>query len=164
MDEEVNNSNWESLEIQCRKMLLDMYSSHLSTHARLLIGFAVMLLTIFEIKIGLKSITILQSNILYVAVFLATLAWWFLFMRHFSYGLMVNASIHAPPSDKGESCFDKIRNGIRDSAYKENILGFIPNCLYFTSGGKNRGQRIAGFLLCVAFTIGTTFFVWLVLG
>ena len=89
----------EKIELQCRKLLLDSYSSQLTTHARLIIGFAIILLSLLEVKGAyLKSpISCIQDFIIYLGIMLVASVLWFLIMRHLTYGVLTNAATFAEP-------------------------------------------------------------------
>ena len=141
----------ESYELQCRKLLLDFYSSRLQTHSRLIIGFAIILLTLFDIKLRLISISPIQSQTIYSAIFLVALAFWFSLMRLFTYGLFANVVIRANPKGAG-TLFVRIRNGVTERVLKEKILKCIPSCLFISARQKYEWiQRIFGIGLCAFF-------------
>lgn len=164
-------------ELDCRELFLDFYSSELTTHARLIIGFAVILLTLVEITLNLTargSISSAQFLIAYSGIFAASFALWFLLMRHLTYGVLANAATHATQSDdSGKNPFDRMRDGISESACKHAILGFIPVCLFLTTGARITrlqklfrvsGARALGIVLCGTLALTTTHFLMVLVG
>lgn len=142
--------------IQCRKLLLDSYSSQLTTHARLIIGFAIILLTLLQVKAGLTDLSHIQFGIIYFGIFLAAFALWFLFMRHLAYGLLVNAVTHAriEQSWNGD-LLGKILDSVSSQMLKSKILYIIPSCWFYSSSRK----RLLGLSLCVFLALLTTYFM-----
>jgi len=160
---------------QCRKLLLDFYSSELSTHSRLIIGFTVILLTLLQITWNLReSISLAQFRIVYFGISLVAFALWYLLMRHFAYGILANAAIHAVPSENQEhSILRRMTDGVRRHALKKRILVVIPMCLFYSTGTEISwlqrvigvaGARLLGLLLCTFLAIFTTHLMMILVG
>ena len=153
------------LELQYRKLLVDSYSSQLTTHARLIIGFAIILLTLLGVRPNLKQpISEMQLGILYFAIFLAAFGLWFLFMRHLMYGLLVHSATFASPTGEGD-LYDQILNNTRERTLKKRILVVIPSCLFYSTGKKRSWlNRLFGLILCIGLALLTTYLVWELIG
>lgn len=166
----------ERMELQCRKLLLDFYSSELTTHSRLIIGFAIILLTILEITQTqkLKPPISFAHWIALLGIFTASLALCHLLMRHLTYGISASAATHASPSkNKGSNLFERIKEGVDQSALEKRILFLIPSCLFYSTGKRISwlqqlfgviGARVLGVLLCVLFAFSTTFLLVRLIG
>ena len=153
------------LELQCRKLLVNSYSSQLTTHARLIIGFAVILLTLLQFRAGPnESLSGVQFGILHFAISLTAFGLWFLFMRHVMYGVLVSSATFAIPSGEG-SLYTQILNDTRERTLKKRILVFVPTSWFYSTGKKrSRRNRLYGLLLCIGLALLTTLLVWILMG
>jgi len=151
----------ERVELQSRKLLLDFYSSELTTHSRLIIGFAVILLAILEITQNIRALGTLslgQYLIAFFGIFTAAFALWFLLMRHLTYGILTEAATHAHPlRNQPGNYLDRLKPGVNQYAMGKRILGVIPPCLFYSIGEKIhwlqkrigvKSARVLGLLLC----------------
>jgi len=152
-------------ELQCRKLLLDSYSSQLTTHARLIIGFAIILLTLLEVKRNLQpSISHIQFGIVYFGIFIAAFGLWFLLMRHLMYGLLVTAATLADPLGEGSSLM-RILNGINEFMLNKRFLIVFPSRLFHSTGRRRSWlDRLGGVLLCAILALVTTIFALILMG
>lgn len=146
--------------IQFRKLLLDFYSSELTTHGSLIIGFAAILFTILQIIQKLKDdplkiVSTEQIGICITGLLLTATALWFLLMRHLAYGILSSAVI--------ETELDEQMNlrgalvSVRNRALKNKIFSVIPSSFFISSGDVVtesqrmlglKGVSIAGILVC----------------
>jgi len=156
--------------VQCRKLLLDFYSSELSTHSRLIVGFTVILLTILQITQKLQehqqTITYGQFWIGSFGIFMTAWVLYYLLMRHIAYGILSNAVIAAHPVENQEmSLLERIATAARNQALGNKILFLVPSCLFIPSGERIselqilfglKAVRAVGISLCAGFAIPTT--------
>ena len=149
-------------EIQIRKLLLDFYSSELTTHSRLIIGFSVLLFTILSLAPSFYP-SILQKGISLFSLWLVAGTFWYLIMRHISYGILSNATLHAVIPEK--ATLEQARNSVVSHALNEKILGVFPSGCFISAGGNfisdnpNEGKyaRYLGFIICfIIFGIATS--------
>lgn len=164
----------ETDEIQARKLLLDFYSSELTTHGRLIVGFAVILFSLLEIILQLeKPISGVRFWMAFFGLSLAAFALWFLLMRHFVYGVLANAVIHAPLDNSTEKSFEELKKGVVRFGIAKRILRIIPMSLFCTTGQRITklqkifgvtGARMIGVLLCASLALITAYFVTILVG
>jgi len=87
----------DNYELQCRKLLLDFYSAEINSHGRLIIGFAVLMLTLTKIRQDflINDHTLLSNQALpiYFGIFVVAFALWYSFFRLITYGILANAVI-----------------------------------------------------------------------
>jgi hypothetical protein len=124
-------------EMQCRKLLLDFYSSQINTHGRLIIGFSVVLFAIVEIRISpmvANNLSALQNRILYFGIFLAGFALSYLFFRYITYGTLADYTIQTPwrepVGDKTKMCnvdsfMAEVSNKVEHDAQLRRLLGYF---------------------------------------
>ena len=151
----------EVSEIEARKLLLDFYASELGTHSRLIVGFSIILFTFLQIMLktenGLDRSIFGVRFILYAGTFAISLALWYLFQRHFIYGVLADACIHTILSDDQRASLIEIDRAIGQFALGQKIYLVLP-CSWFMVGG-----RWKGLLICIIFALVTTFLLmWLV--
>lgn len=154
----------EMEEVECRKLLLDFYSSQLTSHARLITGVAIILFTIVQVKLGLLSaFSIIQSGIFYSGVLIFAFPLWYLFMRHLTYGMLANAATHANPLGEG-TVLRRIMTGVREHVLENEILGVVPSHWFLPLGGERLwSDRSRGLLLCVILSLCTTIPLWVLM-
>ncbi|MCK4477991.1 hypothetical protein KAU88_05645 [Candidatus Bathyarchaeota archaeon] len=163
-------NNQEPEEIQCRKLLVDTYSAQLRTHGQLIIGFAIILLTFLEIRVRMLeyalSISVTQFCIFYFGIFLIGFALWYLFLRHFVYGKLLDVAIHAKPRSGKEHLFDRIFDAVMRDVLSRRMFVVIPCCMFLSTEGRRwrRLQMSLGVLLCIILAIATTYLVWILVG
>lgn len=139
----------------------DGYTSHLNIHGTLIIGFAVILLTLLEIRVRLQFISSIQFCILYFGIFVATLAFWRLFWRHMIFGCLVDAVMFTEVSETKESL---LKEKIEETVLKRR-LGILPACWFFSTDRRSvKFQRACGWLTCGGFAIATTLCFWILVG
>lgn len=174
----LNNQEKEDI-VQYRKLLLDFHSSELTAHSRLIIGFAVLLLTISEVSLNLpKPVSIEQTRIAFFGCFFASIGFWYVLIRHLAYGILANASITAALSCEAEcvqrGLFTRLRWGINGEALNRRILGIIDSGLFISMGGsvspfqklvrKVWIARVIGGLFCSAIALITTLLMLTLVG
>jgi hypothetical protein len=181
----VDNERWT----QARKLLLDFYSSEITAHSRLIIGFAALLFTASDIY-GLEPRSVLQSTVFCIVVFFLAAALWYVFLRLIAYGIMANSIIHVrdpflekiaqQKENNGRPLCSILGIGIRDRVegkeeiwirankegllkkkFKYKILYLIP-IRYFVSDLFE--DRKFGFLLCFILGIITMISMLFLLG
>lgn len=150
-------------EMQCRKLLLDFYSSQINTHGTLIIGFSVVLFAIVQIRISsaiANNISVLQDWILYFGIFLAGFALYYLFLRYITYGTLAHYTTRTPwkksVESKPELCYvvlfaSDVTGDVVQHAQLRKLIK------YFT------GSTWQGFLIALFLALLTTFFLALVL-
>ena len=155
----------EREELECRKVLLDSYNSHLNIHGSLIIGFAVVLLTLFAMKGEfLQSISPERFSLFYLGVFMASWAWWHLLCRHLVYGLLVAYAIDAEPSGTGNT-LTRMLIGTNGKVLKRRILGVLPTCLFLSTTRKSVNfQMLCGYVICLILACFITLAAWILLG
>lgn len=159
-------------EIECRKLLVDSYSSQLTTHARLIIGIAIIILTLLEVKRNLQPhphpyITgILQSRIIYFGILMASASLWFLIMRHLVYGTLVSTVTFERPHNGDGTLLRRIADATQQKVIGKKILLRIPICWFYSIGDRKTEprERWLGRGICVVFALVTTLFVWMLMG
>lgn len=150
-------------ELTSRKLLLDFYSSQLSTHARLIIGFAIILLTLLNVRVGLESLSDMQLGIFYISISATSFCLWFLLWRHLMYGILASAATHAPLSGKG-TVFDRVIEGSKDRAMDKRMLGVVPIRLFYSTTRKGRTrERFLGVFFCGVLALITACLVWILM-
>jgi len=166
--------------IQCRKLLLDFYSSELATHSRLIIGFTVILFTLASLLLEVtqssqQTISVAQFRIIYLSISLVAFGLWFLLMRHFVYGILATQALYATPSEdhSKKNRLKRMLCGVAQKALEKRILGIIPVCLFFSTGTRISrlqraigvaGARLLGLLLCAILAILTAEFIMSMVG
>ena len=173
-------------EMSCRKCFLDFYASEINTHGRLIIGVSVIIFTLLQARLTLQDLWIKsiasevsypvfhhQLIVIYIGVFLASFAFWYLFLRLLAYGLLADMVIRAPWPTSSEiekskkSITDFFALRVSDWAKKEQpqeaknprdrrIL-LIVKSKYFTT--STRG----GFIICSIFASITVLLVLIIL-
>lgn len=87
----------DNYELQCRKLLLDFYSAEINSHGRLIIGFAVLMLTLTKIRqnflIHNHTLSSCQFFLIYSGIFAVAFALWYSLFRLITYGTLANAVI-----------------------------------------------------------------------
>lgn len=101
--------------------------------------------------------------IFYFSVFLVASVFWFVFIRHLLYGLLVNAATHAEPFGEGKP-LRRIMAGITQHVLNHKIL-IIPSYWFFSAGKKtDRRNRFKGIMLCGFLSFLATVVVFLLMG
>ena len=101
--------------INVRKLFLDFYSSEINTHGRLIIGFAVILFTLIEIKLRLYVPRSLQSSIIFPCIWLVSFAIWYSLFRLLRYGMLANAVVHMDlPQKESEDIVSLFKSEVRE--------------------------------------------------
>jgi hypothetical protein len=154
--------------INIRKLLLDFYSSELTTHSRLIIGFSVILFTILQIFQKLDSevlpLSTSQKSIASFSTWLISAALWYLLMRHVSYGILSNSVLHAEIG--AHATLVEALVMVRNHALEHTrVFMVLPPCLFIPSSARvTRLQKLVGrqlvlvlgLLVCVVLGIATT--------
>jgi len=87
----------DNYELQCRKLLLDFYSAEINSHGRLIIGFAVLMLTLTQIRqnflIHNYPLSSCHFFLIYFGIFAVAFGLWYSFFRLIAYGTLANAVI-----------------------------------------------------------------------
>lgn len=150
--------------LECNKLLLNFYASELSTHGRLVIGFAALIFTISQVALGVsQSFSPLNAEqfwIIAIGMFTTSMTFCFTLMRMLVYGILAAYSQHIKV-DNFEIMNDKIEI---ECGNKEKILGIIPISFYI--GSKNRHplfRRFLGIVLCAIPSVIVTISLLLVL-
>ena len=156
----------ETVEFERRKLLMDFYSSELSTHSRLIVGFSVILLTLVEIILDLDKSIFGVRYIAYPGVFLLSFALWYLFMRHLLYGVLAHSILVATLEEENRNLLATVAQATGRDALTKKMLFVFPTSLYlsYDDGKRNtRKENVAGFALCIALALATTtLLIWLV--
>jgi len=148
--------------IECRRLLMNFYSSQLQAHSRLIIGFAVIFLTLLQLKP--QNMSTWQFWVFYPSVFVVALALYFLLMRHLVYGVLANAITHTDPKGEG-SPLQRLVTGINKFTRKHGqILGHIPTRWFAAVGGSTLLDRLKGIVFCIVFAFFTTILAWILIG
>jgi hypothetical protein len=140
-------------EIQIRKLMLDFYSSELTTHSRLIIGFSVLLFTVLNVIPNQKVHLDLQAGTYFFSLWLVAGALWYLFMRHISYGILSNATLHAPIESKNLTLKNAIQSVTNYTLHKS---GSFPIRLFMVIESTRdkpfhvRHGQLLGLLICFA--------------
>ena len=129
----------EDRTIGIRKLLLDFYSSELTTHSRLIIGFSALLFTILQVvpkPIMGQSLSDTSASVALAmfGIWIVSGSLWFLLMRHISYGVLSNSTLHAEmpiPTDGSFSLHDALI-AVRNDALHRNILVIFPSGLFIS--------------------------------
>ena len=144
-------SQQEGNSVNLRKLFLDFYSSEINTHGRLIIGFAVILFTIIEIKLKFLELGISllspQSVIVYFCIGVVSFAIWYSLFRLLIYGMMANAVVHMnlPQTKRGElvSMFaSEAKKWVL--TYNKKVLVFFPTSWFLQY--KKRGAIVCSML------------------
>jgi hypothetical protein len=168
MSETVGNDEAE-LQVSCRNLLLNFYSSEISTHGRMFIGFAALFFTIIQIKLSLDAMNIIlrpiQTIIIYFSVFAIGCAIYYIIFRLICYGVYANATIHATLTELREimrlpNCVSVITTKIYQYVLKESskILFFLPVSYFLVPA-----QQKFGIMISAGFSLATTFLFYLVI-
>jgi hypothetical protein len=149
-------------EVSDRKLLLDFYSSQLTTHSRLIIGMSVSMFTILSIVSGQRQnhpLTLAQWIVTIIGLGLTSWCFSYLIMRHVAYGILSSAAIFAEPEYvSGRKSLENLGIGIRNEALKHRIFVIFPSSLFISSGEKVtdsqkrlgcKGVLMFGALVCV---------------
>lgn len=165
MSQTQEENNKEKIELQCRKLLLDSYSSQLNTHSRLIIGFALILLSLLEVKRSLPTpISGMQFVIVYFGISLVAFGLWFLLMRHLTYGVLTSAATNAEPKGDCVNTYWRILEGVVQYTAKKKILVWIPTKLFFSTGMHAKLDRSKGLVLCTILALITVGLTWILMG
>ena len=150
--------NKETVELQCRHLLMNFYSSELRTHSRLITGFSVILLTLVQIILSLDRVIFSARLIIYGGVFLVSFAIWFSLMRHLLYGILVHSITVVTLKDKSGNLLAKLAYATGENAVKKKILAVIPTSWFLS---REKGREKTGFFLCLVLALVTTFLlIW----
>jgi len=167
-------------------VLLQAYSSHLRTHGHLVIGLALIILGILEIKPYLDNpwessvclllgLNVYRGYMFYFCIFLASSAFWFVLIRHFVYGALIDTTINASPHNgcakneqkKEEECkgkktaVQKLDEEVTRRVENERHILGLPCSWYYGSWSL---KRTAGAIFCSILGILATLFVYVLLG
>jgi len=168
---ETNTHNATIHEVQIRKLLLDFYSSQLTTHSRLIIGFAALLFTVLTLFVDLKEPQLVQEIVTIVGIFTVSTGFWFLIMRHLTYGHLSSTALHAPLAPL--TSLHDASIATRDHVLEKRILSVIPTALFCTVGREvklikwnvtSRKARLVGIILCLVLGIATTLMLAILVG
>jgi len=157
-------------ELSCRQLLLHFYSSEINTHGRVLIGFAALMFTILTVRVSLfnhSPLATWQLFIFYGFVFAVALTMFYLLFRLVGYGILANATIHAPRvqelKQKNSSLVYPLVYDIKEFVVRnDNKILFLFPIEYFFVFGNTSKQRY-GFLISFGFSIISAFLVYLLL-
>jgi len=138
-------------EINCRRLLLNFYSSEITAHSRLLIGFGVIMFTLVEVRIALRELPLERTLLGYSAFFLASFALCYTFLRLLTYGALANSLVHSI-SVQGDDLLESIRDIAVNRAARQRIFGVVPVSWFLPRGKLNR-PRVFGFALCVSLAL-----------
>jgi hypothetical protein len=148
--------------VSSRKLLMDFTSSEINTHGRMIVGFAVIILTLMQIKENLTSISSWQNLIIYFGIFATIFALWYLLMRQLAYGGLASGYIYGQlaPNSK-ESILMQLQSAAMHyiAEYRSRILIVFPT-LWFI---KSKKQKF-GALTCVFLSIATTGLLYFLMG
>jgi len=135
-------------EIEIRKLLLDFYSNELNTHSRLITGFSVILFTLFGVIQKINENEIYAQIIACFPFFLVSFSLWYLFFRHFFYGILANACIMKEFTKEELIDTGTAERAVANLASKRKILHCVP-FEWFRRKKKN------GVTLCIVFSFFT---------
>ena len=159
-------------EFSSRKLLLDFYSSQISTHSRIFIGFSALMFTILNVRvtlfdtIGRSALKSWQLIILYGFVLALGFIIFFVLFRTIGYGILANATIHVALLSKLEPIKGKSRvfpflkdvsASILDNDHANKILFFFPIDCFFNIGGHRKQWK--GFLISLGISTVVTFLI-----
>lgn len=151
--------------MESRKVLLAFYSSELTAHARLIIGFSLILLTIIEVFSNTYRSGFGVRFIAYSAMFFVSSGLWYLLMRDMVYGILAHCSTFAPvlPNSTLPTMLQKIQEGVTEVALtQDKILGYVPSG-WFYSATHEKSEPGWGRVLSFALGGFSTFCaIWLV--
>jgi len=147
-------------EIQCRKLLLDFYSSEINSHSRLIIGFAVLMLTLIQVRQNFMAYSLttscLQYLIVYSGIFLTALALLYSLFRLFAYGASANAIVCI--EWKNQMTVAQLASEVSNLVERERKKIFvIIHPKYFLR------YRKKGFIICVVLASITTSLVYMLI-
>jgi hypothetical protein len=164
----MSDSNKENLESACRQLLLSFYSSEINTHGRVLIGFGVIMFSILSVRFNLIApLAIWKLLILYVGIGGVAWALFYLLFRLVGYGILANATIHAPSTTPlKQEMYSAASQLVTDIGnYVKNkdkwILSLFPVEWFVVFGGVRRQRR--GFIFTLVLSIVTTGFMYLLI-
>ena len=147
-------------EIQCRKLLMDFYSSEINSHSRLIIGFAVLMLTLIQVRQNFMVYSLTTSCwqylIVYSGIFLIALALLYSLFRLFAYGAAANAIMYVEWTEQmtvGQLAFETANLVERE---RKKIVGII-HPKHFLRYHEN------GFILCAVLASVTTWLVYMLI-
>jgi hypothetical protein len=145
-----------------RKLILDFYSSQINGHTRLIIGFAVLMLTLVQIRQRIEFLSSWQYVIIYFAMFSTAFFLWYLSMRCLAYGMLANASIWAPPTTRRVDLTYLqqlvVEGKERVSNCNKFILVIFPS-VCFIEGSEQK----FGAMICIGLAIITSAFMYLLI-
>ena len=156
-------------QIQCRKLILDFYGSQLSTHGRLIIGFSVIVFTLIGIRNSIENIILVQTIIIYLAIFSALCAFLYLLFRHLMYGQLCGAVMFtswtpelegAPDNDVFGKFALAVYNNVLETNRKK-IARFVKTAWFI---GIANGKQKWGVFLCVLLSLAITLLCYLTIG
>jgi len=149
-----------------KQLLINFYNTEITSHSRLIIGFAVIVFALSDIALSqaIQPFTNVQYWIWFGAVFSISLAFWYVLMRQLVYGILVNRLLH---SDKEFKNFEESYQNVICEAIelKQKIFGFIP-FQFFISVSKRDTKwyyRIFRSLICAGLALGTSILLALLL-
>ena len=151
-------------DLECNKFLANFYSSELSTHGRLVIGFAAIIFTISQIALGVSQKFTPLSSIQYWIIFFWMLiissGFCYVLMRMLVYGILSSYALHIPLEN-----FTAMHNKVEiECSRNGKILMFIPVSWFMWSEKNTLRRRFAGiFLICIVPSILISFSLMLVL-
>jgi hypothetical protein len=147
------------------KLALSFYNSEITSHSRLIIGLAVILLALSDIALSepLRPFYNIQYWIWATITFLVSSAFWYVLIRQLVYGVIANRLLYTEKAESFEELHEKITSGCIET--KAKIIFVIP-FYYFISVGKKWRKlywRPMGYLLCLMLGLFTTFLLILLL-
>jgi hypothetical protein len=141
-------------EMDCRKLLLDFYSSEISTHGSLLIGFSIVIFTLVQIKVSLEPpIHVPQTTVLYLGILIANLAFWYVFFRYISYGTLADYTTRTPWKERT----DENASMCEMEFFRREVSDYVRKKAQLKSLIKHfMGSSRIGFLIAMLLAILTT--------
>ncbi len=130
--------------IHIRKLLLDLYSSQLTTHSRLIIGFSVVIFTLSAFFGKDLPNYDIAKIVIFLSVWLVSGIFWYLLMRHITYGILSQSVLEVDLTEDIK-VLDAIKK-VRDYTFeKRKIFGIFPTCWFISSGKKiTRTHKMLG--------------------
>jgi hypothetical protein len=145
------------ISLDYHKLLLDFYSTEITSHSRLIIGLAVILFALAEIaKSFSRPVAFTQFWILGVGMFFVSFAFWFLLMRQLVYGVLINRVLHTENMDSFKKAHDEVTH---DTIIRGQTIFFrIPVSWFISVGDKYKRwyRRPLGVLVCATLAFFTT--------
>jgi hypothetical protein len=170
----------EDEDKETRRLLLNLYSAELNSHARLIIGASALFFTIVSVILEISKVNNLgyvQISIAFLSLWFVSSILWFLVMRYLAYGILAHAATVAIIGiAKGK--YEDIHVAVRERALEDNILIVFPSVLFISvakrktkNENKNKDEpwtrkhgMSLGFLLCLFFGFVTTLILWIFIG